>query len=416
MKINVNRRQWARSPTHVWAWWGLVTACIVLVSAGCQPTGSPSATLPPTIAAVPTASPTHTPSPTATQANTPTPSPTLTPASTPTPTATATPPPTPTLSPTPSPTPVPTLHLARRYQMTYEIEHPTELGRQEMVDQLWMPLPNTDGGGTTQFKLLEVYPSEYQILDIGQSNRAVYWENVPDLCQQTNCRFGIRFQVTLERPMYTIPWNAPVSYDVASDLYQVYTQPERGIQSDDPQVRELAAQIVGGETNVYKQVLLLQAWVQQNVRYPQMGSTYPDDALLCIDQGSGDCAGQSKVLVALCRALGIPARTVSGLLPFERGTGPLEVFGPRAAWFDQDLSVHVWVEVYFPELGWVQGEPDMPGFGIDNERLITKRGPFAFQDGLCQQATYFHLPLAVRGNWCGQSVGWEVSIDAQVLE
>jgi len=48
--------------------------------------------------------------------------------------------------------------------------------------------------------------------------------------------------------------------------------------------------------------------------------------------------------------------------------------------------------------------------------LITKRGPFEFQAGLCRQATYFHLPLAVQGDWCGQSVGWEVSLDAQPIQ
>jgi hypothetical protein len=58
----------------------------------------------------------------------------------------------------------------------------------------------------------------------------------------------------------------------------------------------------------------------------------------------------------------------------------------------------------------------MPGFGIDKERLITKRGPFEFPGGLCRQATYFHLPLAVQGNWCGQSVGWEVSVNARPIE
>jgi transglutaminase-like putative cysteine protease len=216
--------------------------------------------------------------------------------------------------------------------------------------------------------------------------------------------------------MYAIPWSAEVSYDLESDLYRTYTQPERGIESDDPKIRELAQEIVGQEANVYKRVLLLQSWVQRNVVYPDLGSRYPDDALLCIDQGVGDCAGQSKVFVALCRSLGIPARTVSGLLPFRHGTGPLDEFPARVAWFDRNLSVHVWCEVYFPNLGWVQCEPDMPGFGIDRERLITKRGPFALQGGLCGQATYFHLPLAVRGDWCGQSVGWEVSVDAQVIE
>jgi len=300
--------------------------------------------------------------------------------------------------------------------MRYEIEHPTVLGQQTLVDQLWLPLPNTDGDGTRDLELLEVYPGDYEILEIGEANQAAYWNNVGDLCAQTDCRFGIVFEITLERPMYTIPWNTDVSYDTESELYRTYTQPQRGIEADDPALRELAKQIVDGEESVYKRVLLLQSWVEQNVLYPDLGSTYPDDALLCIEEGLGDCAGQSKVLVALCRALGIPARTVSGLLPFSHGSGQLEQFGPRAAWFDRNLSVHVWCEVYLPPLGWVQVEPDMAGFGIDKERLIVRRGPFSFPGGLCRQATYFHLPLAVQGDWCGQSVGWEVSIDAEPVD
>ena len=300
--------------------------------------------------------------------------------------------------------------------MRYEIERPTVLGQQTLVEQLWLPLPNDEGDGTRDFELLDIYPSGSEIVDLGQDNQAAYWNDVPGLCEQTDCRFGIHFQVTLERPTYAIPWNKALTYDTESELYQIYTRSQRGIEADDPVLRAMAEQIVAGENNVYKRVLRLQSWVQQNILYPELGTTYPDDALQCIEQGVGDCAGQSKVFVALCRALGIPARTVSGLLPFVRGVGPLEEFGPRAAWFEQNLSVHVWCEVYFPGLGWVQCEPDMPGFGVDRERLITKRGPFALQDGLCRQATYLHLPLGVRGDWCGQSVGWEVSIDAQSID
>jgi hypothetical protein len=328
----------------------------------------------------------------------------------PSPTATQTATPTPTAVPTPTPI------LAHRYKMTYQIEHPTVLGTQTLVDKLWIPLPNTDGDGTRELQVIEIYPGGYQLLEIGGANRAAYWENVPAVCQQTDCKFGIQFEIALDRPMYAIPWNSSTSYDAESALYNTYTKPQRGIESADPALHELARTIVGSETNPYKQVLLLQSWIQQNISYPVLGSTYPDDALRCIDESVGDCAGQSKVFVALCRALGIPARTVSGLRPFEQGVGRLERFGERAAWFERTLDVHVWCEVYFPDLGWVQCEPDMPGFGIDKERLITKRGPFAFPGGLCQQATYFHLPLAVQGNWCGQSVGWEVSIDAQAIE
>ena len=408
----MSHRTPARFPWPAIGWAFLLV--IGLALAGCQAAESPSLTpspdAPPTATNTvrpPTLTPVPTYTPTATATHTPSPSPTPTPTATPTATATHTPSPTPT--PTPTPTP------GRAYEMRYEIEHPTVFGQQTLVDQLWMPLPNSDGDGTGAFELIDVYPEGYQILDIGEANQAAYWGDVPDLCGQTDCRFGMTFRVTLERPMYAIPWDAEVSYDPESELYQTYTRPQRGIESDDPALRELAMNIVAGEANVFKRVLRLQAWVQANVLYPDLSSVYPDDALLCIDAGTGDCAGQSKVFVALCRALGIPARTVSGLLPFQRGAGELDTFGPRAAWFEQNLSVHVWCEVYFPPLGWVQVEPDMPGFGIDKERLITRRGPFALQDGLCRQATYFHLPLAVQGNRCGQTVGWEVSIDAELL-
>jgi transglutaminase-like putative cysteine protease len=335
-------------------------------AAACRPAGTPPgpaagvATAQTPLAAATTATRTPTPAPPTpvlpTATHTPTPTRTPTPAP---PTATYTPTPSPTaVPPTPTYTPTPTPSTVRRYRMQYEIEHPTVLGQQTMVEKLWIPLPNTEGDGTRDLELLEVYPEGYEILDIGQANRAVYWDDVPTLCQQGDCRFGIRFEITLERPTYTIPWNAAVSYDVESDLFQTYTAPQRGIESDDPAVRELAEQIVGQETNVYKRVLLLQSWVQRNILYPDLSAHYPDDALLCIAQGLGDCAGQSKVFVALCQALGIPARTVSGLLPFQHGSGALDQFGPRAAWFDQNLSVHVWCEVYFPELGWVQCEPD----------------------------------------------------------
>jgi len=300
--------------------------------------------------------------------------------------------------------------------MVYEIEHPTMIMEPTLVQMLWLPLPNGHGDGTRDVEILEIYPEGYELLEIGEENQAAFWDDVPDVCERTDCRFGIRFEATIEKPQYAIPWNELVSYDTESELYQLYTAPQRGVQSDDERIIELAQEIVGDERNVYKQVLLVQSWVQRNVLYPEAGTRYPDDALMCIDAGVGDCAGQSKTFVALTRALGIPARTVSGLLPFEFGPGMLEEFGPRAAWFDQNLSVHVWIEVYLPPLGWVQGEPDMPGFGVSKERLITKRGPFAFQDGLCRHQTYFHLPLAVRGDWCGQSVGWETSIDVQVIE
>jgi transglutaminase-like putative cysteine protease len=380
-----------------------LSACV----AQSAPTGTPAAT-----ATVPwTNTPAATSAPTATM--TPTSTPTAT--KTPLPTATFTPTPTPTPTATPTQTPTPTPTPARRLEMIYQIEHPTVFGQEALVEQLWIPLPNDDGDGTRDVELLEVYPEGHELQDIGEANRAAYWDDVPDLCARTDCRFGIRFRVTLERPQYAIPWRDVIAYDTESELYATYTQPARGIQSDDPVIRDLARQIVGEEKNAYKQVLLLQSWLQQNVLYTNQISG-PPSAQACLAAREGDCAGHSMLFVALCRALGIPARTVSGLRPFTRGVGQLDQFPARIAWYESTLDMHVWVEVYFPDLGWVQCEPNLPGFGLAKERLITMRGPFAFQGGLCRPETYFHLPLSVWGDQCGKAIGWEVSIDSRLVE
>jgi hypothetical protein len=300
--------------------------------------------------------------------------------------------------------------------MRYEIEHPTVLGQETLVDKLFLPLPNADGGGTRAFELLEVYPDDYEIVETGAANRVVYWENVPDLCAQTDCWFGFAFHVTLERPTYAVPWGDDTPYDTESALYQTYTQPQRGIASDDPAIRELALEIVGEETSLPKQVLLIQSWVQRNIRRPTPGEPSADDALQCIADGVGHCAGQTKVFIALCRAMGIPSRTVAGLRPYEQSVGQLETFGPRTSWREGTLDMHIWAEVYLPALGWVHCEADMPGFGLDKERLLMQRGPFALPGGLCQYATWLHLPMGVQGDWCGQSVGWEVRIDAELVD
>jgi hypothetical protein len=52
----------------------------------------------------------------------------------------------------------------------------------------------------------------------------------------------------------------------------------------------------------------------------------------------------------LARASGVPARFISGYSP---GTYD----APNAQYVVRELNAHSWVEVYFPEIGWVEFEP-----------------------------------------------------------
>ncbi len=60
-----------------------------------------------------------------------------------------------------------------------------------------------------------------------------------------------------------------------------------------------------------------------------------------LKEGKGDCTEYSELMVTLCRAKKIPARIVEGLIPKTGG----------------QIAYHNWVEVFFPEYGWVAFDP-----------------------------------------------------------
>ena len=382
-------------------WLCILLILLVLVMSGCTPalsgaTPTPTSTPPPLPSPTPTASPTVTPTPT----HTPTATPTATPAPTSTPTA----------------TPVP----VRRYRMSYEIERPTVYRRERMVDHLWLPVPRDwDGQGTFDVEFVRAYPDGYELLHLA-GNQVLHWTDVPTLCASGDCVFGVEFEVSVAAVAYNIDATQVGEYDEKSELYRTYTAPNAVIPSDREEVRALAESIIGDEANPWRKVLLIQAWVGEHIIYPKLGDPYPSDTLGCIKEGLGDCNGQSKVFVALCRAVGIPARVVSGLRPARIGEPRPPHFEPLASWFGQNLGMHVWVEVYLPGVGWVQGdavEPDFPG--VPDERLITsKDNGFRPGEGLCYPLDFFHLPVGALagGAWCGQTIGDEIRLYATPLD
>ncbi|HUQ43876.1 MAG TPA: transglutaminase domain-containing protein [Candidatus Limnocylindria bacterium] len=69
----------------------------------------------------------------------------------------------------------------------------------------------------------------------------------------------------------------------------------------------------------------------------------------------GYCEYYASTMAVLLRARGVPARIAYGFLRGDRGPDGREVVEGRAA--------HWWVEVYFPESGWVEFDPTGGGIG-----------------------------------------------------
>lgn len=129
-----------------------------------------------------------------------------------------------------------------------------------------------------------------------------------------------------------LPFGKPQHF--AGDM-QTYLQPEETIQSEDPEIKELALRLTEGSMDFWEAACRLSAWVAENIK----GSINGGSALETLHRGDGSCGPHSMLLAALCRASGIPARVVWGC-----------VYTPE---FGGSFGHHGWNEVYMGEAGWI---------------------------------------------------------------
>ncbi len=116
-----------------------------------------------------------------------------------------------------------------------------------------------------------------------------------------------------------------------------YLADERWIESEAPQIRELAAEAEG--KTPLEVARHLHALVLEKLAY---GGYNPKSvgALATLQRGQGDCTDYCDLFVALCRARKIPARVAEGFITRWRST-------PK----------HNWAEIHLPGRGWVPVDP-----------------------------------------------------------
>jgi transglutaminase-like putative cysteine protease len=90
-----------------------------------------------------------------------------------------------------------------------------------------------------------------------------------------------------------------------------FLNPERFIESDDPAILRLAGNLRGASGGETAERIF--AWVAANIRY---AGYLPHDrgALYALKHRKGDCSEFAALFAACCRANGIPARVVGGIV------------------------------------------------------------------------------------------------------
>ncbi|MEH7109829.1 transglutaminase TgpA family protein [Bacillus sp. JJ1764] len=171
------------------------------------------------------------------------------------------------------------------------------------------------------------------------------------------------FAVEFEVPEYTeTELKATTEYNsavLAPEFYKRYTQVPDKLPD---RVRVLAEKITAGETNWYDKAKVVESYFssneytydQKNVAVPGKNIDYVDQFLF--ETKKGYCDNFSSSMAVLLRSIGIPTRWVKGFnggefVKFGEGTSGTQIFEVK------NKNAHSWVEVYFPNLGWVPFEP-----------------------------------------------------------
>lgn len=146
-----------------------------------------------------------------------------------------------------------------------------------------------------------------------------------------------RVELSFETELLGSPASGPalLAKPTTNDL-----RAERFIESDAPEIQRLAQGLPGrGDEQRARAVLTCVTNLLAE------GPFDPDErgAVEALKRGRGDCSDFSDVFIALCRAAGIPARSVQGYL----------LTPPRPG----DTQRHDWAEVWLRGQGWVHVDP-----------------------------------------------------------
>ncbi|MEN6320911.1 MAG: transglutaminase-like domain-containing protein [Syntrophaceae bacterium] len=124
----------------------------------------------------------------------------------------------------------------------------------------------------------------------------------------------------------------------------LYLAPTQHIESDNPEIRKVAFDVVTGVATPVKKIERLVQWVSAEVKDEIVDSF---SALEVLRTRKGECKAHAMLYTAMARAAGIPTKLVGGIVYME-GMGFL---------------YHSWAESYAD--GWIAVDPTFNQMGVD---------------------------------------------------
>jgi transglutaminase-like putative cysteine protease len=159
---------------------------------------------------------------------------------------------------------------------------------------------------------------------------------------------GERYTVESRVPQYTTEQLRRAGTDYPDRVAEQYTQLPASISD---RVRQRAAEVAGNDTTPYEKAVNVERYLESEKTY-SLAVERPEgevtDAFL-FEMDAGYCTYYATAMVTMLRSEGVPARFVVGYTPGQQVE--------QNEYVVRGLDSHAWVQVYFPEVGWVDFDP-----------------------------------------------------------
>jgi len=199
------------------------------------------------------------------------------------------------------------------------------------LSQAVLPRAHTDAVAHTRYLCLKAVPGPLQI-DYEATVDIAHYRAAPDNLPEV---------AVADLPGHVLPYLYPSRYCESDRLYG------------------FANQQFGGLWQGYGRVMAIRDWVSQNVRFQSNTSVSTTSACDTLASRQGVCRDFAHLMIALCRALNIPARFATGM---DYGADP--ILGPP--------DFHAYVEAWVGNR-WYLFDPSGTAIPMGFVRLATSR-------------------------------------------
>ena len=178
---------------------------------------------------------------------------------------------------------------------------------------------------------------------------------------------ALRYVGVSRLPVLNVSKLRAASSDYSDEVRAEYLQLPTPL---DPRIPDLARQITLRAETSYDKAAAIESFLRNRYGYTLNLSGKPGDdplAHFLFVTRAGHCEYFASAMAILLRTLGIPTREVNGFLPGEYNN-------LAGDYIVRSSDAHSWVEVYFPDNGWVTFDPTPPA--PSDSGLLTRLGEY----------------------------------------